>query len=243
MQMTCNTSRGGGCSGGCYNVSEPGGGQGHNDSTKPSSEIKLSPCVGLKCEALPSNDPKYQRHESCGDGCQAGCTLCSSLADKSKPVGCGSCSSRCSTGCSGRCGGSCSSNCSSGCSGQCTNTCQGYCNKGCANNNFAESLELKKIMEIENMQELIERLQEEINRRSEKEDYKNDIDIEANINKLIELINNSFVKDIFFQTLEIIFEKFDIYFDHNNINITKKDDALQWIATLEQLRDTIVPLE
>ena len=67
--MSCNTSRGGGCSGGCYNVSEPGGGQGHNDSTKPSSEIKLSPCVGLKCEALSSNDPKYQRHESCGDGC------------------------------------------------------------------------------------------------------------------------------------------------------------------------------
>ena len=92
-------------------------------------------------------------------------------------------------------------------------------------------------MEIENMQELIERLQEEINRRN-KEGVQNDIS-----NLAAALTSNSFVKDIFFQTLEGIFEKFGIYFDHNNINITKKDDALQWIATLEQLRDTIVPLE
>lgn len=82
----------------------------------------------------------------------------------------GSCNANCASDCAGSCSGGCSGGCTS-CSG-CNGSCRGRCNAGCANGaltdvyNRLTTLGLHEFIEKDNIQDIIDLVNFELQRRS-----------------------------------------------------------------------------
>ena len=243
------------CSGGCWEALT--GSQNH--SSTATSKLD-SPCTSDSgsasvCSYGSSSDPNspYRGSTSCGDNCINGCALCSTLADKSNTnSGCGSCSSRCSSGCSSSCGRGCTGSCQSGCSGTCTDSCQNHCNKGCENETqINNKTSLQRIIESKNIKQLVTFLLYEAKNRERKNISGDDIDFIQGFEDSLNFINNNptptiidnNIPEVFVDIFQNIF-KLDLTLEKDNYQeaIADKPTALEWFDKALQLYEELIPV-